>query len=492
MTYGNLINPPASPLTGHLYTGEQLDARTGQYYLRARYYDSATGRFSRLDPYAGSSQDPLTLHKYLYASGNPVMCSDPTGMFSYAECAITISVISTLVLNIATSVTAVDIMALNDYAIDGWYFSVRGNYSRLGGTIGGGFDIIYENRSSSWWVALAGEYGTSPVSVFVPQRGFGLNVMAGPVFGMSNPQDMSGAGVQAVWPASVLHLLPGVLSSANKAWGAMTQLAKRSKNVKMTDAAYALGVSTSGPSFFQVGMRSNSFSSMCSRTGQFHRINDVSESLSATVRDLADKISGIMFTDLDTLVANSDRFFDVLGQLNYRECVMKCLYRSGFMDAATANRVFRWGSALALLCGVMLGTRALNVAAALVATFLVLFLILDGIRLCILEYRQGEKVSAILVSVLYLVGCTVLIGGVATFLGKTDVAFGQKAPQIFALLLLLLLLVVFTGLLREGVSAISSNVRRKRYKLVVVNAVVLVGVGIAVIIGGRGIAAVFF
>ena len=83
--YGNLINPPASPLTDHLYTGEQFDARIGQYYLRARYYNPATGRFFRLDPYAGSSQDPLTLHKYVYASIDAINYCDPSGQFTSVE-----------------------------------------------------------------------------------------------------------------------------------------------------------------------------------------------------------------------------------------------------------------------------------------------------------------------------------------------------------------------------------------------------------------------
>jgi len=66
-----------------LYTGEQFNATTGQYYLRARYYDPPTGRFNRLDPFAGSTSDPVSLHKYLYAGANPVMYSDPSGEFSF-------------------------------------------------------------------------------------------------------------------------------------------------------------------------------------------------------------------------------------------------------------------------------------------------------------------------------------------------------------------------------------------------------------------------
>lgn len=78
--YGNLIggNPAAD---GLYYTGEMYDASLDSYYLRARYYAPATGRFNRLDPYAGNSYDPQSLHKYLYCNGNPINGVDPTGNF---------------------------------------------------------------------------------------------------------------------------------------------------------------------------------------------------------------------------------------------------------------------------------------------------------------------------------------------------------------------------------------------------------------------------
>lgn len=65
-------------LTTLLYSGEQTDP-TGLQYLRARYYNLANGRFNRLDPLLGKVNDPLTLHKYLYANGNPVSGFDPSG-----------------------------------------------------------------------------------------------------------------------------------------------------------------------------------------------------------------------------------------------------------------------------------------------------------------------------------------------------------------------------------------------------------------------------
>jgi len=45
----------------------------------ARYYNPNTGRFMSRDPEAGNRFDPATLHKYLYANGDPVNGIDPTG-----------------------------------------------------------------------------------------------------------------------------------------------------------------------------------------------------------------------------------------------------------------------------------------------------------------------------------------------------------------------------------------------------------------------------
>ena len=67
---------------GSFYRGEQYDSDLGLYYLRARYYNPATGRFLSRDPEdpdMGRPNDPKTLHKYLYAGGDPVNGLDPSG-----------------------------------------------------------------------------------------------------------------------------------------------------------------------------------------------------------------------------------------------------------------------------------------------------------------------------------------------------------------------------------------------------------------------------
>lgn len=68
----------ASRRTGS-YRGEQFDSDLGLYYLRARYYNPLTGRFVSRDPDDGNWLDSRTLHKYLYAGGDPVNAFDPSG-----------------------------------------------------------------------------------------------------------------------------------------------------------------------------------------------------------------------------------------------------------------------------------------------------------------------------------------------------------------------------------------------------------------------------
>ena len=61
------------------YAGQYLDDETGFYYLRARYYDPETRRFTQEDSYTGTIDGPLSLNLYTYCQNNPVMFVDPSG-----------------------------------------------------------------------------------------------------------------------------------------------------------------------------------------------------------------------------------------------------------------------------------------------------------------------------------------------------------------------------------------------------------------------------
>jgi RHS repeat-associated protein len=83
--FGNEISHTGSTPNNYLYRGEQWDPDLGLYYLRARYYNPLTGRFMSRDPNDPNQRDPKSLHKYLYAGGDPVDAIDPTGRADLEE-----------------------------------------------------------------------------------------------------------------------------------------------------------------------------------------------------------------------------------------------------------------------------------------------------------------------------------------------------------------------------------------------------------------------
>ena len=83
--FGNELTRTGNTDIDHRYRGEQLDPNTGFYNLRARWYDASSGRFATQDTWAGNGNDPISLHKYLYANAEPVRHLDPSGHATLAE-----------------------------------------------------------------------------------------------------------------------------------------------------------------------------------------------------------------------------------------------------------------------------------------------------------------------------------------------------------------------------------------------------------------------
>jgi len=69
---GTTVNP-------YQFAGDRFESASGLLYLRARFYDPATGRFISRDPYTGTQNTPVSLHRYLYANANPITFVDPSG-----------------------------------------------------------------------------------------------------------------------------------------------------------------------------------------------------------------------------------------------------------------------------------------------------------------------------------------------------------------------------------------------------------------------------
>ncbi len=61
------------------FTGYYFDRETNLFFAKARYFDPQLGRFLSQDSFLGLAQDPPSIHRYLYAHGNPTRYVDPTG-----------------------------------------------------------------------------------------------------------------------------------------------------------------------------------------------------------------------------------------------------------------------------------------------------------------------------------------------------------------------------------------------------------------------------
>ena len=72
--FGNEKAPDAADTNPFRYCGEYTDAESGSVYLRNRYYDPRTGRFTQEDPIRDGG------NWYVYCANNPVMFVDPTGL----------------------------------------------------------------------------------------------------------------------------------------------------------------------------------------------------------------------------------------------------------------------------------------------------------------------------------------------------------------------------------------------------------------------------
>jgi RHS repeat-associated protein len=82
----------SSPPVPYQYSGKEFDDETGLYYFGARYYNPRTDLWQSPDPALASYLDgapnggvfsPVNLAPYGYGNNNPMVISDPTGMFSW-------------------------------------------------------------------------------------------------------------------------------------------------------------------------------------------------------------------------------------------------------------------------------------------------------------------------------------------------------------------------------------------------------------------------
>ena len=78
--YGELEGKTGTATTPLGFAGQYTDPETGLQYLRARFYDPATGQFLTRDPI-----EPLTREPYAYGRNNPTNNVDPSGLYAESE-----------------------------------------------------------------------------------------------------------------------------------------------------------------------------------------------------------------------------------------------------------------------------------------------------------------------------------------------------------------------------------------------------------------------
>ncbi len=74
--YGTLTESTGTQTTLFGFAGQYTEAEAGVQYLRARFYDPATGQFLTRDPLESATGEP-----YSYANDSPISYTDPSGMF---------------------------------------------------------------------------------------------------------------------------------------------------------------------------------------------------------------------------------------------------------------------------------------------------------------------------------------------------------------------------------------------------------------------------
>jgi RHS repeat-associated protein len=153
--FGNELNREGDANVEHLYRGEQFDANLGWYYLRARYMDPSQGRFVTMDPFSGITQDPVSLHRYLYAHSNPVNGIDPSGYLTLTELSITMTVGGVVNAAIGVGLNALSPTSQSIWGDVGRDFVVGAAFAPAGGIVAQVFGPVLKGLAAPVLRAVA-------------------------------------------------------------------------------------------------------------------------------------------------------------------------------------------------------------------------------------------------------------------------------------------------------------------------------------------------
>lgn len=125
-------------LPSYGFNGEEAHPQTGLQYLRARYYDTESGRFGVQDSYLGQLADPLSLNRYLYCLSDPLNLIDPSGHWGASVGSLfgnvfknVINQVINVTMQVAEEVQTAAALARGDYSAAQYHAMLAARYRAL-------------------------------------------------------------------------------------------------------------------------------------------------------------------------------------------------------------------------------------------------------------------------------------------------------------------------------------------------------------------------
>ncbi len=219
--YGNTIASMGGTVNPYRYRGERIDADSGLYQMRARYYNPAQGRFVSRDPFAGLPEIPASRHRYAYAGGDPLNHSDPTGteytlggqlgeMAAEAPIdAISIGAVTEAACGMKSVLDVIEVARFVDNLAEVAFAAV----SRANGAVGKGKTTIVLGPKE--WTTGFGKYGIDE-RISYPPLGFSGNLTVdGVTFSLDSSGSFSFSHTAPIYsinmcgfPAATLYIKP--------------------------------------------------------------------------------------------------------------------------------------------------------------------------------------------------------------------------------------------------------------------------------------------
>jgi RHS repeat-associated protein len=126
--FGELLQHAGTDPQPYTFAGEPYDVNTGFAHHRARWMHSKTGTFIGMDPFSGDIDDPMSLHRYLYAAADPANNIDPSGR-SLMELGVAVAIAS-IVAAIAISSYRASILSPGYTVLEDRIISNAGGFTK--------------------------------------------------------------------------------------------------------------------------------------------------------------------------------------------------------------------------------------------------------------------------------------------------------------------------------------------------------------------------